>query len=43
MTMLAWSLIEYEDAFKAAGEYNNALDALQWGMEYILKTHIHQR
>ena len=43
MTMLSWSLIEYRDAYLAAGEYRNAISALKWGMDYILKTHIHER
>ncbi|XP_078495799.1 uncharacterized protein LOC100176349 [Ciona intestinalis] len=37
MTMLAWGIIEFKDAYEAAGQYDYALDALKWGTDYIEK------
>uniref|UniRef100_H2YH71 cellulase n=1 Tax=Ciona savignyi TaxID=51511 RepID=H2YH71_CIOSA len=37
MTMLAWGIIEYKDAYQSAGQYLYALDALKWGTDYIEK------
>ncbi|EGJ33758.1 MULTISPECIES: glycoside hydrolase family 9 protein [Moorena] len=40
MTMLAWGAIEYEDAYQHMGQWDEALDAIKWGTDYILKAHI---
>ncbi len=40
MTMLAWGAIEYEDAYQQMGQWDEALDAIKWGTDYILKAHI---
>ncbi|KAI9197717.1 hypothetical protein LWI28_003034 [Acer negundo] len=38
MTMLSWSLIEYDHKYKAIGEYNHAKDLIKWGTDYLLLT-----
>lgn len=37
LTMVGWGVIDYEDAFTAAGELENARDAIKWGTDWILK------
>ena len=39
-TMLAWGGIEYEQAYKQAGQYDELLDAVKWGTDYFLKAHV---
>jgi len=39
-TMLVWSIIDYTDAYEAAGEMENALDQVRWGLNWLLKAHI---
>ncbi|PRQ24017.1 putative cellulase [Rosa chinensis] len=36
-TMLAWSVIEFGDSMPP-NEHRNALVALRWGTDYLLKT-----
>ncbi|KAK9291471.1 hypothetical protein L1049_019419 [Liquidambar formosana] len=38
MTMLSWSLIEYNQKYQAIGEYNHARDLIKWGTDYLLLT-----
>ncbi|EEF47322.1 endoglucanase 7 [Ricinus communis] len=38
MTMLSWSLIEYNHKYKAIGEYNHMRDLIKWGTDYLLLT-----
>nr|GLL18013.1 endoglucanase 12 [Ipomoea trifida] len=38
MTMLSWSVIEYEHKFQAAGEYDHVRDLIRWGTDYLLRT-----
>jgi len=38
-TMLAWSLIDGKVGYIAAGEYENGLDQVRWGLEYLIKCH----
>ncbi|XP_019152465.1 PREDICTED: endoglucanase 12 [Ipomoea nil] len=38
MTMLSWSVIEYEHKFRAAGEYDHVRDLIRWGTDYLLRT-----
>lgn len=40
LTLLAWGVIEYWDAYEASGEINYALDSLRWGADYIMKAHV---
>ena len=39
VTVLAWGLVEYRDAYKAAGELDNALDSIKWVTDYFIKAH----
>ncbi|ESQ28826.1 hypothetical protein EUTSA_v10018270mg [Eutrema salsugineum] len=38
MTMLSWSLIEYNHKLKAINEYDHMRDVLKWGTDYLLLT-----
>jgi hypothetical protein len=37
MTVLAWGLIDYEDAYIKAGELENGRKAIKWGTDYFIK------
>ena len=37
--MLAWSIIDYKDAYIAAGEYDNALDQIKWPLDWMIRAH----
>ncbi|KAH7548353.1 hypothetical protein JRO89_XS14G0107500 [Xanthoceras sorbifolium] len=37
ITMLAWSVIEFEKQLQAKNELSNALDAVKWGTDYLIK------
>ena len=39
MTMLAWGVEEYSDAYEKIGQHDEALDAVKWGTDYILKAY----
>ncbi|XP_059078225.1 endoglucanase 11-like [Cryptomeria japonica] len=39
VTMLSWSIIEYEKQIAAAGQLDYALDAIKWATDYIIKAH----
>lgn len=39
VTVLAWGLIEFEDGYRAAGEYDNAIDSIKWATDYLIKCH----
>ncbi|KAI3867010.1 hypothetical protein MKW92_004494 [Papaver armeniacum] len=41
ITMLSWSVVEYESELKAKGELSNAMEAIKWGTDYLMKAHIH--
>nr|WP_245746171.1 glycoside hydrolase family 9 protein [Evansella caseinilytica] len=38
-TMLAWSVYEYEEGFKAAGQLDHMLDNIKWATDYFLKAY----
>ncbi|KAI8555974.1 hypothetical protein RHMOL_Rhmol05G0217200 [Rhododendron molle] len=38
MTMLSWSVIEYEAKYRAIGEYDHVRDLIKWGTDYLLLT-----
>jgi endoglucanase len=38
-TLLAWGVMEYEDAYKKSGQYNSMLDNLRWVNNYFIKAH----
>ncbi|GMH15409.1 hypothetical protein Nepgr_017250 [Nepenthes gracilis] len=39
ITMLAWGVVEYGSKFEANNELQNALDAIRWGTDYLLRAH----
>ncbi|KAK1556963.1 hypothetical protein Q3G72_015327 [Acer saccharum] len=38
MTILSWSLIEYNHKYKAIGEYDHIRELIKWGTDYLLLT-----
>ncbi|KAI0211367.1 hypothetical protein LSAT2_003807 [Lamellibrachia satsuma] len=40
VTMLAWGMIEYRDAYSAAGELAYGLDCIKWPLDYFIKAHV---
>ena len=40
MTTLAWGGVEYEAAYKRLGQWDELLDAVKWGTDWILKAHV---
>ncbi|KAG6519396.1 hypothetical protein ZIOFF_022889 [Zingiber officinale] len=39
VTSLAWSVVEFGSQLQAKNELNNALAAVKWGTDYLLKAH----
>ena len=39
VTMLSWSVVEHRGRLAAAGELGHALQAVQWGADYLAKAH----
>ncbi|KAJ8542071.1 hypothetical protein K7X08_016937 [Anisodus acutangulus] len=39
VTMLSWSVIEYEHQLNSKNELKNALNAIKWGTDYFIKAH----
>jgi endoglucanase len=39
MNMLAWGLLDYQQGYTAAGQYQTALENLRWGDDYILSAY----
>jgi endoglucanase len=39
ITVLAWGVIDYEDAYTKANELANAQNAVKWGTDYFIKAH----
>ena len=38
-TLLLWGMLEFEDGYRAAGEWDNVRNNLRWVLEYLLKCH----
>ncbi|GKF86137.1 endoglucanase 12-like protein, partial [Tanacetum coccineum] len=38
MTMLSWSVIEYEHKYKSINEYDHTRELIKWGTDYLLRT-----
>jgi len=38
-TVLNWGIIEYADAYKAAGEMDHALSGVKWALDWLIKAH----
>lgn len=39
ITMLSWSAIEFKDKLAGKNELDNALYAIKWGTDYLIKAH----
>ena len=39
LTLLAWSGVEFADGYKKAGQWDQFLDMLKWGTDYMIKCH----
>ena len=39
VNMLAWGGVEYTDAYKSSGQFDELLEAVKWGTDYFLKAH----
>ncbi|KAK2631421.1 hypothetical protein EUGRSUZ_L02930 [Eucalyptus grandis] len=39
ISMLSWSVVEFRDKLQEKNELLNALDAIQWGTDYLIKAH----
>jgi hypothetical protein len=39
ITMLSWSTIEFKDKLQEKNELENALSAIKWGTDYLMKAH----
>jgi endoglucanase len=39
-TMLAWGGVEYTEAYKKAGQFEELLDAVKWGTDYFIKSNV---
>ncbi|PRQ56976.1 putative cellulase [Rosa chinensis] len=39
ITMLSWSTIEFASKLETKNELSNALDAIKWGTDYLIKAH----
>ncbi|MEQ9669692.1 glycoside hydrolase family 9 protein [Coleofasciculus sp. G2-EDA-02] len=40
ITMLGWGAIEYQEAYQQSGQFEEILDSIKWGTDYILKAHV---
>lgn len=40
-TVLAWGVLEFEDAYRDCGEYANVLDALRWSYDYMVRPRLY--
>ncbi|KAK1438262.1 hypothetical protein QVD17_04068 [Tagetes erecta] len=38
MTMLSWSVIEYEHKYRSINEYDHVRELIKWGTDYLLRT-----
>ncbi|XP_028106269.1 endoglucanase 6-like isoform X2 [Camellia sinensis] len=41
ITMMSWSIVEYGRQMAASGELSNAMEAVKWGTDYLIKAHPH--
>jgi hypothetical protein len=39
VTMLSWTVIEFQHQIAVAGELEHALEAIKWGTDYFIKAH----
>jgi len=38
-TLLAWSLIEFRDAYISSGQLGEMYDCIRWPLEWMIKCH----
>ena len=43
LTTLSWGGIEYVDGYTQTGQYDELLNTIRWGTDYLLKAHVNQR
>ena len=39
INVLAWGMIEFENGYRQAREYENSLRIVKWGLDYLIKCH----
>ncbi|KAJ0989335.1 hypothetical protein J5N97_007691 [Dioscorea zingiberensis] len=39
ITMMSWSIVEYGKQMAGSGELGNAMEAVKWGTDYLIKAH----
>jgi len=39
ISMLSWSVVEFKDKLQSKNELSNALAAIRWGTDYLIKAH----
>lgn len=39
MTLLSWGVIEYQEGYEQSGQLDEAMAAIKWGTDYLLKAH----
>lgn len=42
-TLMAWGAIDYEKAYRQAGQYGYVQDAIRWSTDYFIKAHVKER
>ncbi len=40
MTLLSWGVQSYQQGYEQAGQLDEALDAIRWGTDFLLKSHV---
>ncbi len=40
MTLLSWGVDQYRDGYERSGQLDEALDAIRWGTDFLLKSHV---
>lgn len=40
VTLLSWSVIEYQEKYAEIGELNHVKDIIKWGSDYLLKVFV---
>ncbi len=40
MTLLSWGVEQYRDGYEQSGQIDEALDAIRWGTDFLLKSHV---
>lgn len=40
MTLLSWGVEQYREGYERSGQLDDAMDAIRWGTDFLLKSHI---